>query len=77
MCSTDNVYESAAKLLFMCVKWAKSIPSFVALAKREQTALLEDAWAPLFIISLAQWNIDFDEGLSLASLSIVLRHIHI
>ena len=26
---TDSVYESAAKLLFLGVKWARSIPSFM------------------------------------------------
>ena len=25
----ENVYESAAKLLFLAVKWARSIPSFL------------------------------------------------
>ena len=26
--STENVYESAAKLLFLSIKWARSVPSF-------------------------------------------------
>lgn len=26
---TENVYESAARLLFLAVKWARSIPSFL------------------------------------------------
>lgn len=32
----DNVYETAARLLFMAVKWAKSLPSFAGLPFRDQ-----------------------------------------
>ena len=32
----DNVYETAARLLFMAVKWAKNLPSFAALPFRDQ-----------------------------------------
>lgn len=60
--SSDNIYETAAKLLFMCVKWAKSIPSFVQLPPKDQTTLLEEAWAPLFILSMAQWGVQMDES---------------
>ena len=59
---SENVYETAAKLLFMCVRWAKSIPSYNQLSQRDQAALLEDAWCPLFVLSLAQWNVQIDEG---------------
>jgi hypothetical protein len=34
--ATENVYETAAKLLFMCVRWAKSIPSYLQLGARDQ-----------------------------------------
>lgn len=30
----ENVYESAAKLLFLAVKWARTIPSFLQVALR-------------------------------------------
>ena len=46
----------------MGVKWARSIPSFLQLPARDQTILLENAWSQLFILSLAQWSIPFDEG---------------
>eukprot|EP00094_Tigriopus_californicus_P013144 TCALIF_12711-PA protein Name:"Similar to nr2e1 Nuclear receptor subfamily 2 group E member 1 (Xenopus laevis)" AED:0.12 eAED:0.12 QI:0/0.57/0.37/0.87/0.85/0.87/8/59/587 len=59
---TENVYESAAKLLFMSVKWARSIPSFIQLITKDQNLLLEEAWSQLFVIGLAQWSISFDEG---------------
>ena len=59
---SENVYETAAKLLFMCVRWAKSIPSYNQLSQRDQAALLEDGWCQLFVLSLAQWNVQVDEG---------------
>ena len=59
---SENVYETAAKLLFMCVRWAKSIPSYNQLSQRDQAALLEDGWSQLFVLSLAQWNVQVDEG---------------
>ncbi len=59
---SESVYESAAKLLFMCVKWAKSVPSFVQLPESDQTLLMEDGWSQLFILGLAQWNVQFEEG---------------
>ena len=59
---SESVYESAAKLLFMSIKWAKSVPSFLQLQESDQTLLLEESWAQLFIIGLAQWAIRFDEN---------------
>lgn len=35
----DNVYETAARLLFMAVKWAKSLPSFAGLPFRDQVRI--------------------------------------
>ena len=46
----------------MSIKWAKSVPSFLQLQESDQTLLLEESWAQLFIIGLAQWTIRFDEG---------------
>ena len=34
--SPESVCEAAAKLLFMSVKWARNIPSFVSLPVRDQ-----------------------------------------
>ena len=62
MAPSNNLYERAAKLLFMCVGWARSVPSFLSLAPADQTALLEEAWAPLFVVAMAQFWTDFDEG---------------
>lgn len=29
----ENIYESAAKLLFLCIKWTRSVPSFLQVIK--------------------------------------------
>ena len=62
----SNVYEIAAKLLFMSVKWAKSVPSFLSLPLSDQTVLLEESWAQLFLLNMSQWSVQIDEGKSKA-----------
>lgn len=59
---SENIYEFAAKLLFLTVKWARSIPSFLQLSFHDQSILLEDSWSDLFILSAAQWTLPIDEG---------------
>ncbi|XP_037795684.1 protein tailless-like [Penaeus monodon] len=59
---TDSVYENAAKLLFLGVKWARSIPSFMQLPFRDQAILLEESWSELFVVAAAQWSLPLDEG---------------
>ena len=60
--ATDNVYETAARLLFVSVKWAKNIPSFLQLPFRDQATLLEESWCELFVLSAAQWSLPIDIG---------------
>ncbi|XP_058129026.1 nuclear receptor subfamily 2 group E member 1-like [Anopheles ziemanni] len=57
---TDMLLESAAKLLFLAVKWAKTVPSFLQLPASDQKVLLEEAWAELFVITAAQWGLPID-----------------
>uniref|UniRef100_A0A182K0L4 NR LBD domain-containing protein n=1 Tax=Anopheles christyi TaxID=43041 RepID=A0A182K0L4_9DIPT len=57
---TDMLLESAAKLLFLAVKWAKTVPSFLQLPANDQKLLLEEAWAELFVITAAQWGLPID-----------------
>ncbi|KAG0717704.1 Photoreceptor-specific nuclear receptor [Chionoecetes opilio] len=59
---SDNVYENAAKLLFLGVKWARSIPSFMQLPFRDQAILLEESWSELFVVAAAQWSLPLDQG---------------
>lgn len=53
----DIVFETAAKLLFLAVKWTKSIPSFSQLNVNDQNLLLEECWAELFVIMSAQYGL--------------------
>ncbi|XP_036354491.1 photoreceptor-specific nuclear receptor-like [Octopus sinensis] len=58
--SQENIYETAARLLFMSVKWARNIPSFLQQPFRDQAILLEESWCELFILSVAQWSLPID-----------------
>lgn len=65
--SNDCTFETAAKLLFMSVKWAKNIPSFLQLPFRDQAILLEESWCELFVLSAAQWSLNIDIGFLLSA----------
>ncbi|XP_055607299.1 photoreceptor-specific nuclear receptor-like [Uranotaenia lowii] len=56
----EILFETAAKLLFLAVKWAKSVPSFLQLPTTDQKILLEESWAELFVITAAQWGLPID-----------------
>ncbi|XP_062981527.1 nuclear receptor subfamily 2 group E member 1 [Elgaria multicarinata webbii] len=64
--ATESVCESAARLLFMSIKWAKSVPAFSTLSLQDQLMLLEDAWRELFVLGIAQWAIPVDANTLLA-----------
>uniref|UniRef100_H3B7C6 Nuclear receptor subfamily 2 group E member 1 n=1 Tax=Latimeria chalumnae TaxID=7897 RepID=H3B7C6_LATCH len=64
--ATESVCESAARLLFMSIKWAKSVPAFSTLPLQDQLMLLEDAWRELFVLGIAQWAIPVDSNTLLA-----------
>ncbi|KAK9887244.1 hypothetical protein WA026_021091 [Henosepilachna vigintioctopunctata] len=49
------ICESAARLLFMNVQWARSISSFTSLPLPDQLLLLEDCWRELFMLGAAQF----------------------
>ncbi|KAK1891610.1 Photoreceptor-specific nuclear receptor [Dissostichus eleginoides] len=58
--SSENVYETSARLLFMSVKWAKNLPVFSNLPFRDQVILLEEAWSELFLLCAIQWSLPLD-----------------
>lgn len=62
--SSETVYETSARLLFMAVKWAKNLPSFASLPFRDQVILLEEAWSELFLLNAIQWCMPLDVGAS-------------
>lgn len=59
---SGEVYEPAAKLLLMAVKWLYTVPSFLQLKRTEQCSLLCGNWREIFIITAAQHSFYFDEG---------------
>ncbi|XP_017767934.1 PREDICTED: nuclear receptor subfamily 2 group E member 1-like [Nicrophorus vespilloides] len=57
-----TISERAARLLFMNIKWIKSIASFTSLSMEDQHVLLESSWKELFIIGASQYlNVHFSE----------------
>lgn len=56
----EALFESAAKLLFLAVKWAKSMPSFSQIPLTDQTLLLEESWSELFVVTAAQHGLAFE-----------------
>ncbi|XP_076672260.1 nuclear receptor subfamily 2 group E member 1 [Andrena cerasifolii] len=52
--------ETTARLLFMAVRWVRSIPPFQTLSKNDQLLLLEASWTQLFLLHLAQWSISWN-----------------
>lgn len=58
--SSENVYETSARLLFMSVKWAKNLPVFSNLPFRDQVILLEEAWSELFLLCAIQWSLPLE-----------------
>ncbi|XP_064635282.1 photoreceptor-specific nuclear receptor-like [Lineus longissimus] len=69
--AAESIYETAARLLFMSVKWARNIPSFLQLPFRDQAILLEESWSELFILSAAQWSLPIDIGTLVSASGVV------
>ncbi|XP_046406273.1 nuclear receptor subfamily 2 group E member 1-like [Ischnura elegans] len=58
--SSETICESAARLLFMNVKWAKSVASFRCLPLKDQLLLLEESWRELFVLGAAQFSLPLE-----------------
>ncbi|XP_033982218.1 nuclear receptor subfamily 2 group C member 2 isoform X3 [Trematomus bernacchii] len=48
------ICESASRLLFLSMHWARSIPAFSALGQEANTSLMRACWNELFTLGLAQ-----------------------
>ncbi|GCB78519.1 hypothetical protein scyTo_0020684, partial [Scyliorhinus torazame] len=48
------ICESASRLLFLSMHWARSIPAFQALGQDCNTSLVRACWNELFTLALAQ-----------------------
>lgn len=61
--SHDLLYEGAARLLFMTVKWARGMPAFLTLPFSDQAILLEESWGELFVLGACQWSLSAECGM--------------
>lgn len=51
----EAICESAARILFMNVKWVKNVPAFTSLSFPDRLLLLEESWKELFVLGTAQF----------------------
>ncbi|XP_015438080.1 PREDICTED: nuclear receptor subfamily 2 group E member 1-like [Dufourea novaeangliae] len=51
----ESLQETTARLLFMAVRWFRSLPPIQTLSENDQLVLLEGSWTQLFLLHLAQW----------------------
>ncbi|KAK6616984.1 hypothetical protein RUM44_005341 [Polyplax serrata] len=58
--SVEALCESAARLLFMNITWAKNLPVFTRLNYKDQLLLLEESWRELFVLSAAQFMLPIE-----------------
>jgi len=58
--ANETIQEASARLLFMCIKWCKSLPSFASLPLRDQIILLEESWSEIFLLCALQWSLGMD-----------------
>ncbi|KAM4735175.1 nuclear receptor subfamily 0 group B member 2a [Anableps anableps] len=55
-----EVCKEASAVLVKTVHFMRNLPAFKQLPPSDQYALLQSCWAPLFILGLAQENVDFE-----------------
>ncbi|KAK3856339.1 hypothetical protein Pcinc_037328, partial [Petrolisthes cinctipes] len=48
------ICESASRLLFLSIHWARNIPSFQCLSHESQVSLVRGCWSELFTLGMAQ-----------------------
>ncbi|XP_042862753.1 protein dissatisfaction-like [Penaeus japonicus] len=58
--SWDIFQETTARLLFMMVRWIRSLAPFQTLSRSDQCVLVEESWKELFLVHLAQWYLPLD-----------------
>lgn len=66
----ESICETAARLLFMNVRWAKSVPAFTSLPSRDQVILLEESWRELFVLGAAQFSLPIEAGTLMTALGL-------
>lgn len=67
------ICESASRLLFLSMHWARSIPTFQALGQEVSTSLVKACWSELFSLGLAQCS----QVMNVATiLTAFVNHLH-
>ncbi|KAI1716564.1 zinc finger, c4 type (two domains) domain-containing protein [Ditylenchus destructor] len=57
------ISDISGRLLYMAVKWAKTMPSFAALGRDDQMILLNSSWPELFVLTAFQsWGMSSDNS---------------
>ncbi|XP_039596403.1 nuclear receptor subfamily 0 group B member 2-like [Polypterus senegalus] len=56
----EKTCQGASDILVKTISFMKNLPSFHQLPIKDQLALLQSSWAPLFILGLAQEGVNFD-----------------
>lgn len=55
--SANELYTISLRTLYEVITWARNVPTFTSLPFNDQTLLLEQSWADMFLLSLARWNV--------------------
>jgi nuclear receptor subfamily 2 group E protein 3 len=55
--SIDSSLQIPARILFMAIKWCKSLPTFNSLPFHDQSVLLEQTWSDMFLICALQCSL--------------------
>ncbi len=58
--ANETIQEASARMLFMSIKWCKSLPSFASLQLRDQIILLEESWSEIFLLCALQWSLNME-----------------
>lgn len=72
---TESHIETAARWLFMSIKWAKSLPYFAELYYPDQLSLLRQNWSKLFLFNLMSFEIVPNMGDDYSSNSKAFREL--
>ncbi|KAG5265110.1 hypothetical protein AALO_G00261540 [Alosa alosa] len=56
----EGVCQAASAVLIKTIRFMTGLPSFRYLPQCDQLALLHNSWVPLFVLGLAQDNIEFE-----------------
>lgn len=70
--TVNYICESASRLLFLSMHWARSIPAFQALGSENGIQLMKACWNELFALSLAQCSDVMDVS---AVLTTIVQHL--